>query len=201
MPEVIEALSRADVVHQLRRLEMRRNKIGYVGASLLSKWMRPECSIEILNMWDNMLGDKGTRALALGLSSASRLRVLNLGSNSISDVGVDALAAAVGNHQCLRTLNLCSNAVSDLGAQALTAALVYNTSIQDVDLTHNASITSRAGIVLIRCMSALLALLRLSIPLKPCQIHAHSLTRANMLSTPPARNTRNSPGGLLLDIL
>ena len=92
MSEVIAALTAADASHQLRRLELRRNRIAHVGASLLSKWLRPACTIELLNLWDNLLGDKGTRELALALPAANRLRVLNLGSNDINDAGVDALA-------------------------------------------------------------------------------------------------------------
>ena len=151
MPAVIKTLTNADAVNKLRRLELRRNKIGFFGSSLLTQWMRPACNLELLNMWDNMLGDKGTRIISSALSAASRLRVLNLGSNFISDEGVVSLAVAVEKHQAsnLRTLNLSFNSVSDQGVRTLTSALAHNSSIREIDLAHNASITPQAGTILI----------------------------------------------------
>jgi hypothetical protein len=40
MQEIVKALTKAEAKHQLRRLELRHNKISHVGALLLSGWMR-----------------------------------------------------------------------------------------------------------------------------------------------------------------
>ena len=40
MPEVVKELAKNNASHRLRRLELRHNKIGPIGASLLSKFMR-----------------------------------------------------------------------------------------------------------------------------------------------------------------
>jgi hypothetical protein len=45
MPEVMKALTKADASYQLRRLELRHNKISALGASLLCSWMQYVSSI------------------------------------------------------------------------------------------------------------------------------------------------------------
>ena len=50
MPEVIKVLAKAAASHQLRRLELRHNKISALGASLLCAWMQCVSALYLLHL-------------------------------------------------------------------------------------------------------------------------------------------------------
>ena len=85
----------------LKRLDLRRNKIGDEGCEALAAAFKEGAAPRLetlLELYSNQIGDEGCKALAAALGkegAAPRLEKLYLNENKLSDEGGKALAAAL----------------------------------------------------------------------------------------------------------
>ncbi|KAF9177010.1 hypothetical protein BGZ51_009289, partial [Haplosporangium sp. Z 767] len=114
---------------------------------ILTKALRSNSALTILDLGDNSIGFNEAAALAKALKTNSTLTALNLSSNSIKANGAAALSEALQTNSTLTTLNLDHNSIGDNGAVALSEALRTNSTLTTLDLDRN-SIRANGAVAL-----------------------------------------------------
>jgi Ran GTPase-activating protein (RanGAP) involved in mRNA processing and transport len=122
----------------LRRLDLRSNDFGDVGAKLLMEAIQSN-SLEELTISDNEIGPIGAKAAAEILRVNGSLKTLNISANDVGDAGVIAVAKALAENPStkLSKLFLNSNRVGDVGAVALGDMLKNYQMLVELHIASN----------------------------------------------------------------
>eukprot|EP01094_Clydonella_sp_ATCC50884_P009940 TRINITY_DN1947_c1_g1_i2.p1 TRINITY_DN1947_c1_g1~~TRINITY_DN1947_c1_g1_i2.p1 ORF type:complete len:1659 (-),score=227.61 TRINITY_DN1947_c1_g1_i2:219-4466(-) len=122
--------------------ELNLNMIGIREASAesLSRMLRDNQHLRILNLSGNDFGDAGAKLLSEGLVDNTELEVLHLAASGIADVGAEALAHALRFNESLLELHLNENPISDEGCVTLVSALECNTTIEVLSIRDSLSL-------------------------------------------------------------
>ncbi len=139
----------ARVVHGLQdpcreyfKLYLCDNRIGRLGASLISYALEQNSNLTELSLGSNHIGDEGAVYLARSLGHNGTLRMLNLEKNNIGPRGITELSKCLErNNTALRWMVLSENPIGDEGAMALLRC-VGNTLSFDTLLKCNHSLRS-----------------------------------------------------------
>jgi hypothetical protein len=139
----------ARVVHGLQdpcreyyKLYLCDNRIGRLGAALISCALEHNSKLIELSLGSNHIGDEGAGHLARSLMHNGTLRMLNLEKNNIGPRGISELSRCLEqNNTVLRWLVLSENPIGNEGARALLRC-VGNTVSFDTLLKCNHSLTS-----------------------------------------------------------
>ncbi|KAM9834949.1 NACHT, LRR and PYD domains-containing protein 3-like isoform 2-T3 [Syngnathus typhle] len=124
----------------LRELDLGFNDLCDDGLEALTVGLgKPQCTLQVLRLWNCKLSKKSCEALASVLSSPGSLRELDLGFNDLCDDGLEALAAGLAKTQCtLQVLWLMECEISTRGCVSLAKALRSNPShLQQLNLRRN----------------------------------------------------------------
>jgi Ran GTPase-activating protein (RanGAP) involved in mRNA processing and transport len=124
---------------QCKILDLRRNRITSVGASIIAEALNNNTTLERLNLSRNSLCDKGVHSLTKTLSlNNSKIQLLDLQSTGITDEGVGYLAEMLKTNTTLGYLALGWNEISDLGVQRLANVLTHhNTTLKALYINTN----------------------------------------------------------------
>ncbi|KAF4084675.1 hypothetical protein AMELA_G00108700 [Ameiurus melas] len=103
----------------LRELDLSHNNLQDSGVKLLSAGLEnPQCTLEILRMYNCSITDEGCAALtsALRSNSSSHLRELDLNGNNSGESGVKLLSDLLKDPHCkLETLYIKDNKLTRTG--------------------------------------------------------------------------------------
>ncbi|KAG0344125.1 hypothetical protein BG004_004712, partial [Podila humilis] len=112
--------------------------IDKAGAVLLTKCLKKNTLLTILNLEKNDMGWEGTQILSTFLATGSTtLTTLFIGKNNIGNKGTQALAEALKTNRTLSTLDLWSNSIGNIGAQALAETLRINSTLTTLEIRKN----------------------------------------------------------------
>ncbi|XP_061133238.1 NACHT, LRR and PYD domains-containing protein 3-like isoform X2 [Syngnathus typhle] len=123
----------------LSHLDLSENNLHDHGLEALAAGLaKPQCTLQVLRLWNCKLSKKSCEALASILSSPGSLRELELGCNDLSDDGLEALAAGLAKPQCtLQVLVLQKCQLSKKSCKALASVLSSPGSLRELDLGFN----------------------------------------------------------------
>ena len=114
---VLSAL-RAKDVKDVKEIDLRSNRIGDEGATMLSEFLEWSGRVEILRLNSNDIGAQGAIRLAKTLGTNTSLKVLVLNDNKIGKKGSLSIAKAFRTNSTLEVLDL-GNTDLDTGADEL----------------------------------------------------------------------------------
>lgn len=109
-----------DKCREYYKLYLCHNRVGKIGASVVSNSLKHNTTLRELSLGNNHIGDEGARHLATALRDNCTLQMLNVENNNIGPAGVTALAKALEhNNDSLQWLVLSENPIGDEGANAI----------------------------------------------------------------------------------
>ena len=161
-----------DPCREYSKLFLCDNRIGHLGASLISCALNYDSNLIELSLGNNHIGDEGAMHLARSLVHNDTLKTLNLENNNIGPKGFTVLSKCLEHHNtALQWLVLSENPIGDEGARALLRC-VGNTFSFDTLLKCNHSlrsvilkkVTQVTGNVTLRKIDCYLKINRLSSP-------------------------------------
>lgn len=109
---------------QKKKLILRGNNLGPVGAQAVADFIADSDSIQQISLEWNLFGNAGAEYIAHALETNRSLVLLDLKNNSISSDGAAALADAIMRNNVLTTLDLRWNQIDDRGALAFKSVLL-----------------------------------------------------------------------------
>ncbi|KAM9834912.1 uncharacterized protein ACBT44_014828 isoform 2-T4 [Syngnathus typhle] len=123
----------------LRELDLGLNDLCDDGLeALAAELAKPQCTLQVLRLWNCKLSKKSCEALASVLSSSRTLSHLDLNRNNLCDDGLEALAAGLAKPQCtLQVLELQRCKLSKKSCEALASVLSSPGSLRELDLGFN----------------------------------------------------------------
>ncbi|KAM9772486.1 NACHT, LRR and PYD domains-containing protein 3-like isoform 1-T3 [Syngnathus typhle] len=173
----------------LRELDLSWNDFGDDGLeALVAGLAKPQCTLQVLTLWDCELSKKSCEALASVLSSPSSLRELDLGYNNLGDDGLEALAAGLAKLQCaLQVLKLYGCKLSKKSCEALASVLSSPSSLRELNLSDNdlgddGLEALAAGLAKPQCALQVLKLEECKLSKKSCEALASVLSSPGSLS-------------------
>jgi len=148
LPDVFSRLFQPDKQH-LTSLSIRL--FGDRGAAELSKWLSRNPNLRRLDLRENRIGNMGLQALVGSISrSDHHLEVLDLGCNCIVDV--TPLAELLQTNTHLTAVDLSHNWIGDDDIDQLCNSLRTNSSLRRLSLTGCHRITDRGITHLVECL-------------------------------------------------
>lgn len=137
-----------DPCREYYKLYLCDNRIGHVGASILSYSLKYNTTLMELSVGNNHIGDDGAIHLASALSVNNTLQMLNLENNDIGHRGTTALATVLENrNNSLQWLVLSENPIGDEGANAILQCIGNTSSFEHLQRCNH----SLLSIVLKKC--------------------------------------------------
>ena len=103
----------------------------HAGAISISKMIKINHTLQVLDIRYNPIGDEGIAAIARTLDNAS-ISELNVSWCKITITGVKSLAEGLINNHTIKSLNVWSNNITVDGAIAILEAAVANGVCQEV---------------------------------------------------------------------
>ncbi|KAM9834904.1 uncharacterized protein ACBT44_014800 isoform 1-T1 [Syngnathus typhle] len=166
----------------LRHLDLSFNDLNNDGLeALAAELAKPQCTLQVLRLWNCKLIKKSCEALASVLSSSRTLRELDLSWNDLHDHGLEALAAGLAKPQCtLQVLELQSCKLSKKSCEALASVLSSSRTLSHLDLNGNDLCDDglealAAGLAKPQCTLQVLGLVRCKIGTRGCVSLAKAL--------------------------
>ncbi len=108
-----------------RRLILRGNCVGMIGAKALSDLLKSNPSLKFISLEWNQIGSQGAKLLADALQSNQGLTHLDLRNNGINNEGAIALANSLQSNNLLQTLDLRWNQVRTAQTNIPTMQITY----------------------------------------------------------------------------
>jgi Ran GTPase-activating protein (RanGAP) involved in mRNA processing and transport len=132
-------IKEAIINKQCTELDLSKNKITSVGASIIAEALNNNTTLEWLYLSRNSLCDKGVHSLSKTLSlNNCKIHVLDLQRTSIIDEGAEYIAEMLKTNTTLRFLLLSYNEISDIGVQHLANVLTHhNTTLLSLCIDSN----------------------------------------------------------------
>jgi Ran GTPase-activating protein (RanGAP) involved in mRNA processing and transport len=119
-------------------LDLRRNKIGHVGAAAVARILLLSSALTTLDLSYNKIGDGGCITLGSAIKHNPTLRALRLYENYIAAPGCIALMNALKNNSTLRDLDLGGNVeIGEQGVAAIAEAIMHNSTLTTLELSSN----------------------------------------------------------------
>ena len=134
-----EAVAISNMMICLEELDIRYNKLGDLGAELLSEGITNTITLRVLNISDNNIGPSGTTAIADALTNNTSLEELDMNSNATGQDGAIALGNAITNNKMIKKLLLngeeyYDNTVDKESAMIIIKSLYNNNTITKLSL-------------------------------------------------------------------
>lgn len=114
----------------LRKLRLRHNGLGPVGAKRLAAALLTHPRLTLLDVSSNPIGDSGVSSLAESLLGNRTLRDIALDDCGISDKGCRGVARMLMTNSVLRSLTLSRNSLGDEGVRTLAEGVRYNRTLE-----------------------------------------------------------------------
>ena len=146
-----EAVAISDMMICLEELDIRYNKLGDLGAELLSEGMTNAKTLRVLNISYNNIGPSGTTAIANTLTNNTSLKKLNISNNNIGPSGTAAIANALTNNTSLEELDMDVNAIGQDGAIVIAKAITNNKTLKALSLDDN-TMDKESAMIIIRSL-------------------------------------------------
>lgn len=129
---------------KIQVLKIGKMPLGDVGAlGVAEMLMDASCPLRKLDLRSNSLGSTGASIISRALGVNESLEVLCLGKNNIDDVGIKSLVDALQRNKSLRTLDVQYNQITDVGANHLVRCLDdSNYTLRKLKLRHCDEISS-----------------------------------------------------------
>ncbi|KAM9834918.1 NACHT, LRR and PYD domains-containing protein 3-like isoform 2-T2 [Syngnathus typhle] len=173
----------------LRELVLNENDLHDDGLEALAAGLaKPQCTLQVLKLWNCKLSKKSCEALASVLSSSHTLRELNLGYNDLHDHGLEALAAGLAKPECtLQVLGLFCCKLSKKSCEALASVLSSPGNLRLLNLSFNELRDDglealAAGLAKPECTLQVLGLEKCWLSKKSCEALASVLSSSRTLS-------------------
>jgi len=119
-----------DSCREYYKLYLCENRIGHVGASIISCSLKHNSTLVELSLGNNHIGDKGAQEIAASLAVNDSLEMLDLERNNIGPSGISALAQALeSQNSSLQWLVLSKNPIGDVGANMILQCIGNSISL------------------------------------------------------------------------
>jgi Ran GTPase-activating protein (RanGAP) involved in mRNA processing and transport len=144
--EDMEIVMRDAIINkQCEELDLSKNNISSVGASIIAEALNNNTTLKILYLRRNRLDDIGVRTIAKILSlNNCKLGMLDLQSVGMTNEGAEYLAEMLKKNTQLVRLLLSNNEIDDRGVQRLANVLTHhNNTLKTLRIDGNESISDR----------------------------------------------------------
>ena len=115
-------------------LDLQDNFLDTYGIRNISTFLS---TISCIYFGGNKIGNIGAKILSVALIGENSLKELHLERNAIGDIGAQALSDALKKNEYLDVLNLECNDIEEEGAKALEESIKSNETIKVINLKHN----------------------------------------------------------------
>jgi hypothetical protein len=122
---------------KISAISLRYNKVGDLGAQLLSEALDTNRSLMHINLECNEINVAGAEYIASSLIEYKQIKSLRLSYNNIGDEGAMGMAQALEKNTSLEILTLKENKICTEGLIALASALPKNNSLKVLNLFGN----------------------------------------------------------------
>ncbi len=122
---------------KVRRIVLRGNCIGTLGAQALANMLEKNTFIESLSLEWNQIGSIGAIALGAALMKNKKLHTLDLRNNNIADDGSLSLADVFRLNRTIKFLDLRWNMIGDKGATPFLDIVSREAFIVSIQLSGN----------------------------------------------------------------
>mmetsp|Transcript_1427 Transcript_1427/g.3607 ORF Transcript_1427/g.3607 Transcript_1427/m.3607 type:complete len:308 (+) Transcript_1427:220-1143(+) len=161
-----------DPCREYYKLYLCDNRIGHLGASILSYSLKYNTALMELSLGSNHLSDEGATYLASSLSVNNTLEMLNLENNNIGPSGVTALAHTLEHeNNSLHWLVLSENPIGDEGTMQILKCIGNSSSFDCMETCNHyllsivlKKVTKVKDTTLLRKIQCYLKINRLSVP-------------------------------------
>ena len=124
----------ADVKSMLQNLDISSNTIGDDGMLAISRWLRNNTTLQVLNVSNNNITSAGTKELEIIYNVLQKLDISN---NWLSDDGALDISNCLNHISSLSDLNISLNEITDEGAIQIAKAVKSNSSLLQLDISKN----------------------------------------------------------------
>ncbi|XP_065919171.1 protein NLRC5-like isoform X2 [Dysidea avara] len=123
-----------DVKSMLQNLDISSNTIGDDGMLAISRWLRNNTTLQVLNVSNNIITSAGTKELEIIYNVLQKLDISN---NRLSDDGALDISNCLNHNSSLSDLNISLNEITDEGAIQIAKAVKSNSSLLQLDISKN----------------------------------------------------------------